>query len=235
MLRAAPDRAGAFVEATQLEPSFQAARFAAEVAAIWVAAIADPAGRAGLLNNREHALGCRAGGSEALAASEEAVELLPPAAAARPDAFMPHLATIHSTPSANMLSNLGRREEALAAARRRSSSDASSPRARPDAFLPDLAMSLNNLGDRLSDLGRREEALAATEEAVAIRRRAGRAPTRRLPARPGRVAEQPRRSASPTLGRREEALAATEEAVDDPTARWPSADPTPSCPTWPGR
>jgi hypothetical protein len=43
--------------------------------------------------------------------------------------------------------------------------------ARPDAFLPDLAMSLNNLGNRLSGLGRREEALAAAQEAVDIRRR----------------------------------------------------------------
>ena len=33
--------------------------------------------------------------------------------------------------------------------------------ARPDAFTPDLAISLNNMANRLSDLGRREEALAA--------------------------------------------------------------------------
>jgi hypothetical protein len=33
-----------------------------------------------------------------------------------------------------------------------------------------LAVSLNNLGNRLSELGRREEALAAAQEAVAIRR-----------------------------------------------------------------
>jgi tetratricopeptide (TPR) repeat protein len=38
--------------------------------------------------------------------------------------------------------------------------------ARPDAFTPDLALSLNNLANRLSDLGRREEALTAAEEAV---------------------------------------------------------------------
>ncbi|HMP38275.1 MAG TPA: tetratricopeptide repeat protein, partial [Phycisphaerales bacterium] len=39
---------------------------------------------------------------------------------------------------------------------------------RPDAFLPDLAMSLNNVGNRLSELGRREEALAAAEEGVGL-------------------------------------------------------------------
>ena len=41
---------------------------------------------------------------------------------------------------------------------------------RPDAFLPDLALSLNNLSNRLSRLGRREEALKMIEEAVSIYR-----------------------------------------------------------------
>jgi tetratricopeptide (TPR) repeat protein len=41
----------------------------------------------------------------------------------------------------------------------------------PDAFLPDLAMSLNNLGNRLSEMGRRAEALQATQEAVDLYRR----------------------------------------------------------------
>ena len=35
-----------------------------------------------------------------------------------------------------------------------------------EAYLPDLALSLNNLGNRLSDLSQHEKALAATEEAV---------------------------------------------------------------------
>ncbi|WP_131745874.1 tetratricopeptide repeat protein [Frankia sp. Cppng1_Ct_nod] len=43
-------------------------------------------------------------------------------------------------------------------------------RLRPDAFRPDLAMSLNNLSNRLADLGRREDALVAIEEAVTVRR-----------------------------------------------------------------
>src|ERR1700724_3463926 len=40
----------------------------------------------------------------------------------------------------------------------------------PDAFRPDLAMSLNNLSNRLGELGRREEALAAIEQAGEVRR-----------------------------------------------------------------
>lgn len=43
--------------------------------------------------------------------------------------------------------------------------------ARPDAFLPYLAMSLNNLGNRLSELGQREPALEAAGEAAEIRRK----------------------------------------------------------------
>ncbi|MFF2901112.1 tetratricopeptide repeat protein, partial [Streptomyces sp. NPDC057966] len=70
-----------------------------------------------------------------------------------------------------MLSNVGRREEALAVA-----SEAVAIRRRlaeenPAAYMPDLAMALNNLGATLSNVGRREEALAVASEAVAIRRR----------------------------------------------------------------
>lgn len=39
---------------------------------------------------------------------------------------------------------------------------------RPDAFLPDLAMSLNNLGNRQSELGQREAALLSSREAVRL-------------------------------------------------------------------
>ena len=43
-------------------------------------------------------------------------------------------------------------------------------RQNPDAFTPDLAMSLNNLANRLSDLGRRTDALLPAQEAVDLRR-----------------------------------------------------------------
>ena len=60
---------------------------------------------------------------------------------------------------ANMLSALGRREEALKAAEEAVGHYRALAEARPDAFIPNLALSLNNLANMLSDLGRREEAL----------------------------------------------------------------------------
>ena len=44
-----------------------------------------------------------------------------------------------------------------------SGSASGSPRRTPDAFEPDLAMSLNNLANRLAEVGRRDEALARSE------------------------------------------------------------------------
>ena len=71
---------------------------------------------------------------------------------------------------ANVLSDLGRREEALTAAQEAADLYRALARARPEAFTPDLAMSLNNLAAMLSTLGRREEALTAAQEAADIRR-----------------------------------------------------------------
>ena len=69
-----------------------------------------------------------------------------------------------------MLSELGRREEALAAAQEAADLYRGLAAERPDAFTPDLAMSLNNLANWLSELGRREEALAAAQEAADLYR-----------------------------------------------------------------
>ncbi|WP_367281031.1 tetratricopeptide repeat protein [Thermoflexus sp.] len=69
-----------------------------------------------------------------------------------------------------MLSDLGRREEALQAAQEAVHLYRQLAAHHPDAFLPDLAGSLTNLGAMLSALGRHEEALQATQEAVQIRR-----------------------------------------------------------------
>ncbi len=112
----------------------------------------------------------------------------------------------------NVLSELGRREEALAATEEAVGLFRRLAEGQPAAFLPDLAGSLNNLGNRLAALGRREEALAAAEEAVALYRRLA----EKQPA-----AFRPELATSLTglgamladLGRREEALAAAEEAV----------------------
>ncbi len=43
--------------------------------------------------------------------------------------------------------------------------------ANPAAYEPDLAMSLNNLSNRLAEAGRRDEAEAAAAEAAQIRKR----------------------------------------------------------------
>ena len=67
-----------------------------------------------------------------------------------------------------MLSEIGRREDALVAAEEAVDLHRRLAAERPDAFTPDLATSLNNLANRLSGLGSREEALAAAEEAVGL-------------------------------------------------------------------
>ncbi len=120
---------------------------------------------------------------------------------------------------ADRLYNPGCREEALAITKE----DADIRRAvalhrrlaetQPDAFLPGLAMSLNNLGERLSVLGRWEEALEASQEATDIGRRLAEG-------RPDAFLPDLARSLNNLgamfshLGRGEEALAATQEAVD---------------------
>jgi tetratricopeptide (TPR) repeat protein len=107
---------------------------------------------------------------EALAASQEAVDIRRRLAQTRPDAFLPDLASSLNNLGIR-LSNLGRREEALAASQEAVDIRRRLAQTRPDAFLPDLASSLNNAGAMLSNLGRREEALAASQEAVDLYRR----------------------------------------------------------------
>jgi tetratricopeptide (TPR) repeat protein len=83
----------------------------------------------------------------------------------------------------------------------------------PATYAPDLAVSLNNLSNRLSDLGRREEALAAIEESVEIRRPLAAAnPTAYAPNLAGALNNLS--NCLSELGRREEALAAIEESVE---------------------
>ena len=91
--------------------------------------------------------------------AEESVRIDRQLAQQRPDAFLPDLAASLNN-LANMLSNLGRREEALALAEESVRIRRQLAQQRPNAFLPDLAASLNNLANMLSDLGRHEEALA---------------------------------------------------------------------------
>jgi Tetratricopeptide repeat len=76
----------------------------------------------------------------------------------------PEMRAQHFNNLAAMLSELGRREEALTAAQEAADLYRGLARARPEAFTPNLATSLNNLANVLSDLGRREEAIAIYDE-----------------------------------------------------------------------
>ena len=82
---------------------------------------------------------------DALAAAGEAADLYRRLAAARPDTFLPNLATSLSN-LGKYFGDLGRSEEALAAAQEATDIYRRLAAARPDAFLPNLALSLNNLG-----------------------------------------------------------------------------------------
>jgi tetratricopeptide (TPR) repeat protein len=149
---------------------------------------------------------------EALAASQEAVELYRRLAQTRPDAFLPDLASSVGSLGPHF-SALGRREEALAASQEAVELYRRLAQARPDAFLPDLGMSLSNLGNCFSALGRREEALGASQEAVELYRcLAQPRPDAFLPDLGMSLNNLGHRFSA--LGRQEEALAASQEAVD---------------------
>jgi tetratricopeptide (TPR) repeat protein len=104
---------------------------------------------------------------EALAQAQEAVRLCRQLAQARPDAFLPNLATSLNN-LANRLSALGRREEALAQAEEAVRLYRQLAQARPDAFLPDLARSLAVHCNCLVALERHSDALQATTEAIRL-------------------------------------------------------------------
>ncbi|WP_329501462.1 tetratricopeptide repeat protein (plasmid) [Kitasatospora herbaricolor] len=85
--------------------------------------------------------------------------------------------------------------------------------AEPDTYRPRLAMSLNNLANRLGDLGRLEEALTAGQEAVdAYRELAHTSPDRYRPDLAMSLNNLANRLRD--LGRYEEALTAGQEALD---------------------
>jgi tetratricopeptide (TPR) repeat protein len=148
----------------------------------------------------------------ALAASQEAVDILRQLAQTRPDACLPELAWSLNN-LGNRLSNLGRHQEALAASQEGVDIRRRLAQTWSDAFLEDLASSLNNLGEDLSNLGRHEEALAPSQEAVDIYRRlAQMRPDALLDDLAGSLNNLGIRLSN--LGRLEEALAASQEAVD---------------------
>ncbi|MGH8895507.1 MAG: tetratricopeptide repeat protein, partial [Egibacteraceae bacterium] len=87
-----------------------------------------------------------------------------------PGAFLPDLAMSLNN-QATLLSEVGRRAEALEAITEAVTLYGRLAEDNPGAFLPDLAMSLNNQATLLSEVGRRAEALEAITEAVTLRRR----------------------------------------------------------------
>jgi tetratricopeptide (TPR) repeat protein len=167
------------------------------------------AAQVGKLGVRLSAVGRR---EDALAASQEAVNIRRRLAQTQPDVFLPGLAMSLNNLGED-LSNLGRREDALTASQEAVDIYRRLAQTRPDAFLAALATSLSNLGNRLSNLGRREEALAATQQAVDIRRRLAQTrPDAFLPDLAASLNNLGIRLSD--LGRREEGLTATQEALD---------------------
>ena len=69
-----------------------------------------------------------------------------------------------------VLSEVGKREEALEAAQEGVELYRTLAKTQPEVFNPNLAGSLNNLGNRLGSLGRYEEALEAAQEGVELYR-----------------------------------------------------------------
>jgi tetratricopeptide (TPR) repeat protein len=167
------------------------------------------AAQVGTLGIRLSNLGRR---EEALAPSQEAVDIYRRLVQTQPDVFFPNLATSLNNFGIR-LSNLGRLEEALAISQEAVDIRRRLAQTRPEASLPNLAHNLNSLGIRLSNLGRHEEALAASQESLDIRRRLART-------RPDAflfdlaVSLNNIGNRFSKLGRREEALAASQEAVN---------------------
>ena len=127
---------------------------------------------------------------EALAAIQEAVTISRELAAARPDAFRPDLARSLNNLS-NRLDDLGRLEEALAAIQEATDIYRELAAARPDTFRPDLARLAEQPVGRA---GRPGAAGGGAGRDRGSRRHlpgAGRGPPGRVPAGPGRLADQP--------------------------------------------
>ena len=107
--------------------------------------------------------------AEVLKHAREAVELYRGLAEASPQAYTPNLAGALNN-LANILSEVGERNEALVAAREAVELYRGLAEASPQAYTPNLAGALNNLANILSEVGERNEALVAAREAVELYR-----------------------------------------------------------------
>jgi tetratricopeptide (TPR) repeat protein len=126
---------------------------------------------------------------EALAATEESVDIRRRLAQVSPAAFEPDLAR-SLTNLGSRLSEVGRREEALTITREAVTLFRQLAQRRPAAFAPSLGASLDNLGIRLSETGRRKEALTGRRRGGADPAPAGPVQSGRVRPRPCQVAEQ---------------------------------------------
>ena len=124
---------------------------------------------ASALNNLSNRLADAGRWTEALEASEEAVEIRRPLAEADPATYAPNLAMALSNFSIR-LGGAGRLTEALEAIEESVETYRPLTEADPATYAPNLASALNNLSNRLADAGRWAEALEAIEESVEIRR-----------------------------------------------------------------
>jgi len=118
-----------------------------------------------------HAVRLAAAGrrAEALAMSQEAVDLRRMLVADNRDARLPALAASINNLAVD-LGESGRRAEALAAAQEAVDLYRELTTSDRHAHLPDLAMAVNNHAIRLAEAGRRAEALAAAQQAVDLYR-----------------------------------------------------------------
>jgi len=148
---------------------------------------------------------------DALAAAKEAADLYCALANARPEVFIPSLATSFNN-VATMLSELNRHEDALAVGQGAAELYRALADARPEVFTPELAMSFHNLANRLSKLNRREDALAAAQKSAELYRAlAGARPEVFTPNLAGSLYTLANRLSE--LNRPKDALAAAEEAA----------------------
>jgi tetratricopeptide (TPR) repeat protein len=166
--------------------------------------------QARLLNNLANRLKAVGRREEALNTAQEALRINQQLAKARPDVFLPNLATSLNT-LGNRLSDLGRREEALDKAQEALRIRDLLAKSRPEAFRFDFASSLNNLATMLSALGRREEALDKALEAVRIYEQLATGQPEKVLPELGRALHNLANRMS-DLGRREEALDKAQQA-----------------------
>ncbi|WP_026129362.1 tetratricopeptide repeat protein, partial [Nocardiopsis prasina] len=168
-------------------------------------------GLAGSLHNLAIRLSEEGQREEALAPSQESVNIRRTLAEQDPATYFPDLAGSLDN-LGNQLAELGRYEEALINAQQAVTISRTLAEQDPATYFPDLAGSLDNLGNQLAELGRYEEALINAQQAVTISRTlAEQDPATYFPDLAGSLNNFGNRLAE--IGRHQEALEPAQEAV----------------------